>query len=44
MVDALANRGDEGRVTLRYASVSCEKALIRRFPNGETRLFIVIPN
>jgi hypothetical protein len=32
----LVLRGDEGRGTLRYASGSCEQALIRRFPNGET--------
>ena len=38
MVDALANRGDEGRVRLRKATGSCQRALIRGFPNGETRL------
>jgi hypothetical protein len=37
-VDALALRGDEGRGTLRYALGSCEQALIRGFPNGETHL------
>jgi hypothetical protein len=37
-VNALVLRGDEGRGTLRYASGSCEQALIRRFPNGETHL------
>jgi hypothetical protein len=37
-VDALALRGDEGRGTLRYAARSCEQALIRGFPNGETHL------
>jgi hypothetical protein len=35
-VNALVLRGDEGRGTLRYASGSCEQALIRRFQNGET--------
>jgi hypothetical protein len=38
LVDALALRGDEGRGTLRYAARSCEQALIRGFPNGETHL------
>ena len=38
-MDALALRGDEGRGTLRYASGSCEQALIRGFPNGATRPF-----
>jgi hypothetical protein len=36
LVDALAPRGDEGRGTLRKASGSRERALIRRYPNGET--------
>ena len=35
-VDALALRGDEGRGTLRKGSGSCEQALIRTYPNGET--------
>ncbi len=38
LVDALALRGDEGRGTLRKATGSCEQALIRRYPNGETHL------
>ena len=37
MVDALAPRGDEGRVYRRYATGSWNKALIRGFPNGETQ-------
>jgi hypothetical protein len=36
LVDALALRGDEGRATLRKAARSCEEALIRGYPNGET--------
>src|SRR5690606_9362181 len=39
LVDALAPRGDEGRGTLRKASGSCEQALIRGCPNGETPPF-----
>jgi len=42
LVDALAPRGDEGRGTLRKAMGSCEQALIRGCPNGETRPFRVI--
>ena len=42
LVDALAPRGDEGRGTLRKAAGSCEQALIRGSPNGETRPFRVI--
>ena len=38
LVDALALRGDEGRATLRKAARSCEGALIRGYPNGETHL------
>ena len=38
LVDALALRGDEGRATLRKAARSCEEALIRGYPNGETHL------
>ena len=38
MVDALALEADEGRVEQRYASGSSMNALIRRFPNGGTRL------
>ena len=37
-VDALAPRADEGRGRLRKASGSREQTLIRRCPNGETRL------
>jgi hypothetical protein len=33
----LASRGDEGRIRLRKASGSCQKALIRGFPNGTTQ-------
>jgi hypothetical protein len=36
-VDALAITGDEGRGSLRKASGSWQQALIRRYPNGETR-------
>ena len=36
MADALALEADEGRVEQRYASGSCMKTLIRRFPNGGT--------
>ncbi len=42
LVDALASRGDEGRGTLRKGMGSREQALIRGFPNGETRPFRVI--
>jgi len=41
-VDALVLRGDEGRGTLRKATGSCERAMIRGCPNGETRPFGVI--
>ena len=41
LVDALALRGEEGRGTLRKATGSCEQALIRGYPNGETRPFRV---
>jgi hypothetical protein len=34
----LALRGYEGRATLRKAMGSCEEALIRGCPNGETHL------
>ena len=37
MVDALGDRGDEGRTRLRKATGSCQEALIRRFPNGATQ-------
>ena len=37
-VDALAPRADEGRGRLRKAPGSREQTLIRRYPNGETRL------
>ena len=36
-MDALAQKDDEGRGNLRYASGSWKQALIRGFPNGETR-------
>ena len=36
-MNALAIRGEEGRGTLRKAAGSCEQALIRGYPNGETR-------
>ena len=36
-MDALAGRGDEGRIRLRKASGSCQRALIRGFPNGTTQ-------
>ena len=39
LVDALVARGDEGRGTLRKATGSCEQALIRGYPNGETHRF-----
>ena len=38
MADALALRGDEGRNKLRKAAGRSKYPLIRRFPNGETRL------
>ena len=38
MADALALRGDEGRGKLRKASGRCKLPLIRRSPNGATRL------
>jgi hypothetical protein len=37
MVNALGQRADEGRGYLRKATVSWKQALIRGFPNGETR-------
>ena len=37
MVDALAQRGDEGRINRRNATGSWKQALIRRYPNGETQ-------
>ena len=36
-MDALAGRGDEGRIRLRKASGSCQRALIRGYPNGTTQ-------
>ena len=36
-VDALGQRADEGRGKRRYASGSCNQALIRGFPNGVTQ-------
>ena len=38
MMNALALTGDEGRVKLRKASVSCKRAMTRRYPNGATQL------
>ena len=37
MVNALAPSADDGRGSLRKASESREQALIRGYPNGETR-------
>jgi len=37
-VDALAQNGDEGRGKLRKVTGSCKHALIRKCPNGATRL------
>ena len=37
MVDTLADGGDEGRARLRKVSGSCQGALIRKCPNGETQ-------
>jgi len=36
-VDALGQGADEGRGKRRYSSGSCNRALIRGFPNGVTR-------
>ena len=33
----MAGRGEEGRIRLRKVSGSCQKALIREFPNGATQ-------
>ena len=38
MGDALALRDDEGRGKLRKATGSCKRTLIRRCPNGGTRV------
>ena len=38
MGDALAIRADEGRGKLRKVTGSCQQALIRKCPNGETQL------
>ena len=38
MVDAWAQGGYEGRGKLRKASGRCKRPLIRRYPNGVTRL------
>ena len=38
MKDALALIGEEGRGKLRKASGSRTQALIRRYPNGATRM------
>ncbi len=37
-MDALASKAEEGRGWLRKASGSRHQALIRGYPNGETRL------
>jgi len=39
----MAIRGDEGRGRLRKVTVSCQQALTRKCPNGETPLFGAIP-
>ena len=36
MEDALVLAADEGRVRRRYTTGSCQNALIRGIPNGET--------
>ena len=41
MVDTLADGGDEGRVRLRKVSGSRQKALIRKYPNGETQYIAI---
>ena len=41
-MNALAIRGEEGRSTLRKVTGSCEQALIREYPNGETHRAICI--
>ena len=41
-MNALALRGEEGRSTLRKDTGSCEQALIRIYPNGETHRAICI--
>ena len=38
MVNALALAGEEGRGKLRKASGRCKRPLIRRSPNGATRI------
>ena len=42
MADALALEADEGRDKQRYASGSSKYALIRRFPNGATHLWLCV--
>ena len=37
-MNALALIGDEGRDKLRKASGKCKRLLIRRYPNGATRI------
>ena len=44
VVDALAITGDEGRGSLRKATGSWQRALIRRCPNGETHSLWSIRN
>ena len=41
-MNALALRGEEGRSTLRKDTGSCERALIRVYPNGGTHREICI--
>ena len=41
-MDDLAREGDEGRGKQRYASGSRKQTLIRRFPNGGTRLTLLV--
>ena len=36
MVDTLTRRGDEGRTRLRKVTMSCQEALIRKYPNRAT--------
>ena len=43
LVNALAIRGDEGRGRLRKVTASCQQALTRKCPNGETHRFMRYP-
>ena len=40
-MDTLTDGGDEGRARLRKVSGSCQEALIRECPNGETHLIVI---